>query len=219
MENPENPGGPTMYRYTVYTESEGTTHKKTIQQAKDKVMDPMDLDFSFEEVDLGWQFKASTNALADLAAGKKALPKRIESSASASGSHASGSQDPMPRHPLAIEDAKEKEKLLIKAEEAVRGKCGIVFEAKKIMKARPATPLAKKRCLNLEELKVAVEGFTAQLESITINGTMPNDTRPVSVATLKQLLKDSWAYSKDLSQACLMAQALMPKKATQAKED
>ena len=51
MENPENPGGPTMYRYTVYTESEGTTHKKVIHQDKDKVMDPMDLDFSFEEVD------------------------------------------------------------------------------------------------------------------------------------------------------------------------
>ena len=222
VENPENPGGPTMYRYTVYTESEGTTHKKTIQQAKDKIMDIMDLDFSFEDVELGWQFKASTNALADLAAGRKALPKRLDSSGSAaSGSHASGSQDPVAtmHNPLAIEDAKEKDKLLIKAEEAYRGNAAIVFKAKKIMKALPATPLAKKHCLNLEELKVAVDGFTGQLESITINGTLPDDTRPVSVATLKQLLKDSWAYSKDLSQACLMAQALMPKKAAQAKED
>ena len=48
VENPENLGGRTMYRYTVYTESEGTTHKKTIRQDKDKVMDPMDLDFSFD---------------------------------------------------------------------------------------------------------------------------------------------------------------------------
>ena len=222
VENPENPHGPTMYRYTVYTETEGTKHKKVIQQDKDKVMDPMDLDFSFEEVDLGWQFKASTNALADMAAGKKALPKRLESSGSlAIGSHASGSQDPVAtmHNPLAIEDAKEKDKLLIKAEEAYRGNGAIVFKAKKIIKALPATPLAKKHCANLEELKAAVEGFTGQLESITINGTMPDDTRPVSVATLKELLKDSWAYTKDLSQACLMAQALMPKKATQAKED
>ena len=79
--------------------------------------------------------------------------------------------------------------------------------------------MATKHCLNLEELKAAVEGFTDQLESITINGTMPDDTRPVSVATLKELLKDSWAYTKDLSQACLMAQALMPKRAPQPKKD
>ena len=170
---------------------------------------------------MGWQFKASTNALAGMAAGRKALAKRLESSASvAIGSHASGSQDPVPtmRNPLAIEDAREKAKLLIKAEEAYRGNAGIVFKAKKIMKALPATSLAKKHCLNLEELKVAVEGFTAQLESMTINCTMPDDPRPVSMATLKELLKDSWAYTKDLSQACLMAQALMPKKAPQAKE-
>ena len=109
--------------------------------------------------------------------------------------------------------------MLIKAEEAYRGNGAIVFKAKKIIKALPATPLAKKHCANLEELKAAVEGFTGQLESITINGTMPDETRPVSVATLKELLKDSWSYTKDLSQACLMAQALMPKKATQAKED
>jgi len=108
VENPENPHGPTMYRYTVYTESEGTKHKKVIQQDKDKVMDPMDLDFSFEEVELEWQFKASTNALADMAAGRKALPKRLESTGSvASGSHASGTQDPVAtkHNPLAIEDA------------------------------------------------------------------------------------------------------------------
>ena len=197
VENPENPRGPTMYRYTVYTESEGTTHKKVIQQGKDKVMDPMDLDFSFEEVDLGWHFKASTNALADLAAGKKALPKRLESSAS----QASGSQDPQPtgRETLAIEDAKEKDKLLIKAEEAVRGNGGLVFKAKKIIRALPPTSLAKKHSEHLEELKAAVEKFTGQLESITINGTMPDECRPVSLATLKKLLKDSWAYTKDLS--------------------
>ena len=79
--------------------------------------------------------------------------------------------------------------------------------------------MAKNHCANLEELKAAVEGFTGQLEGATINGSMPDDTRPVSVATLKELLKDSWAYTKDLSRACLMAQAYMPKKATLAKED
>ena len=56
-----------------------------------------------------------------------------------------------------------------------------------------------------------MEQYTAHLESITINGTMPDDSRPVSMAVLKDLLKDNWACTKDLSQACTMAQALMPK--------
>ena len=37
--------------------------------------------------------------------------------------------------------------------------------------------------------------------------------KPVSMALLKDLLKDSWACAKDLSQACITAQCLMPKKA------
>jgi hypothetical protein len=173
VENPENSGGPTMYRYTVYTETEGTTHKKVIQQNKDKVMDPMDLDFAFDEVPLGWQFKASSNALADMAAGKQALPMRSVSSANQS----SGSQDPLPtvskpveKELLPIEDAKEKDKLLIKAEEALKGNASLILKAKKIIKALPATALAKKHCQNLEELKVAVESFSAKLENITIDG-------------------------------------------------
>jgi hypothetical protein len=65
-------------------------------------------------------------------------------------------------------------------------------------------------CIHLEELKVAVEKCSAQLESITINGTMPDDSTPVYMAILKDLLKDSLACTKDLSQACIMAQSLMP---------
>ena len=67
------------------------------------------------------------------------------------------------------------------------------------------------QCTHLEELKVAVEEYTAQLESITFNGTMPDEPKLVSMAILKDLLKDTWACTKDLSQAYLMAQSLMPK--------
>ena len=59
VENPENPNSPSMYRHTMFIEYEGTTHKHIIQQDKDNVMDPMDLDFSFDDVDLGLHFKAS----------------------------------------------------------------------------------------------------------------------------------------------------------------
>ena len=56
-----------------------------------------------------------------------------------------------------------------------------------------------------------MEQYTAQQTNITINGTIPDDSKPVCMAILKDLLKDNWACTKDLSQACLMAQSLMPK--------
>ena len=114
-------------------------------------MDPMDLDFSFEDVDLGWHFKSSTDALTKLAAGKKTPLKRLESTGSqASGSQASGTHEPLhvqkAKEQLAIEDAKEKDKLLIKAEEAVRSNAVIIFKAEKIVKALPDTVLAQMYC-------------------------------------------------------------------------
>ena len=101
-------------------------------------MGPMDLDFSFEDVDLGWHFKSSTDALTKLAAGKKTPLKRLESTGSqASGSQASGTHEPVhvqqAKAQLAIEDAKEKDKLLINAEEAVKGNACTIFKAKNIL--------------------------------------------------------------------------------------
>ena len=51
--------------------------------------------------------------------------------------------------------------------------------------------LANMHCKHLEELKDAVEEYTAQLEGITINGTIPDEPKPASMAVLKDLLKDS----------------------------
>ena len=202
----------------MFIESEGTTHKHIIQQDNHKVMDRMDLDFSFGNVDLGWYFKSSTDALAKLVVGKKTPVKRLESSGSqASGSQASASQAnatlcQQAKEHLAIEDATEEDKLLIKAAEAVKGTACILCKAKKLVKALPPTVLANMHCKHLDELKVAMEEYTAQLERITINGTMPDDSKPVPMAILKDRLKENWACTKDLSQTCLMAQSLMSKK-------
>ena len=94
----------------------------------------------------------------------------------------------------------------------MKGNACIIFKAKKLVKALPPTVLAKMHCKAWRSSGFSVEEYTAQLESITINGTMPGESKPVSMAILKDLLKDSWACTKDLSQACLMAQSLMPKK-------
>ena len=85
-----------------------------IQQDKGNVMGPMDLDLSFDDVDLGCQFNASTDALAKLAAAKKTPLRHLESSASqASGSQAIASQAnatlcQQHTKKLAIEDANTK---------------------------------------------------------------------------------------------------------------
>ena len=62
---------------------------------------------------------------------------------------------------MAKEDAKEKDKLPIKAEQAVKGNACIIFKAKKIRKALPPIVLAKMHCKSSEEIKVAVEEYTA----------------------------------------------------------
>ena len=177
----------------------------------------MDLDFSFGEVDFWMAFQVITRCIGQVTVGKTTPLKRHGSSGTqASGSQASASQAnstlrQQAKEQLAIEDAKEKGKLLIKAEESVRGNAGIIFKAKKIAKALPPTVLANMHCKHLEELKVAMETYTAQLESITINGTMPDDSKPASMAIPKDVFNDSCACTKDLSQACLMAQSLLPK--------
>ena len=114
---------------------------------------------------------------------------------------------------------KEKGTLLTKAEEALKGNASLLLKAKKIIRTLPATALAKNHCQHLEELKAAVEELSAKLENIAIDGTLPGDPQPVSLATLKDLFKDSWAHSKGLSQACVVTHALMPKKAQPDKDD
>ena len=47
VENPDDSNARSMYKYTMFTESEGTTHTNIFQQDKDNVMYPMDLDLSF----------------------------------------------------------------------------------------------------------------------------------------------------------------------------
>ena len=78
-------------------------HTTIFQQDNDNVMDPMDLDFSFDDVDLGWHVKSTTDALAKLVVGNKTPLTRLESTASqASGSQASGTHEP-----LYVQQAKE----------------------------------------------------------------------------------------------------------------
>ena len=120
--------------------------------------------------------------MAKLAAGKKTPLKRLESSGSqTSGSQASASQATatlrqQAKEQLAIEDAKEKDQLLIKAEEAVKGHCLPYIQGQEDTQCMATNCSGPMHCKHLEDLKVAVEEYTAQLESITINGTVTGES-------------------------------------------
>ena len=94
---------------------------------------------------------------------------------------------------LAIEDAKEKDKLLIEAEEAYRGNGAIVFKDKKIIKALPATPLAK-----------MVAGKNTPLNRLESSGSQASGSHASASqanATLRQQAKEQLAI-EDAKEEC-----------------
>ena len=70
VENPENPSGPSFLRLVMCKATEKVSYKKKVETDKAK-NDADDLDFTFDDVDLGWTMKASRNALQNIAAGKQ----------------------------------------------------------------------------------------------------------------------------------------------------
>jgi len=219
VESPEDSNAPSLYKYTMFSESEGTTHKHIIRHDKDNVMDSMDSDFTFYDVDLGWHSKSSTDALAKLAPGKKTPLNRLESNGSqASGNQASASQSngtlcQQAREQLAIDSAEEKDKLLSKAEQAMIPM--LALSAMPIRQSRHCNPLFWQICT----------ANTWRNQMLQWRRTLPNWRASPSMAQfhmtpslrpwqiLKDLLTDNWACAKDLSESCIMAQSLMPKKA------
>jgi hypothetical protein len=149
--------------------------------------DATDLDVSFDDVDLGWSMKASSKALQNIAAGKQ-LPSGslgtpiTSNAASATGTgsprkpfQASSKQSPA----LAIEDAKERDKLLGKVEEALKGSYGLALRLSKAIAQLPATVLGSKHRGSLEEIDTVVKEQESLLKHIAITGTFPGKAGPL----------------------------------------
>ena len=78
-----------------------------------------------------------------------------------------------PGPPLAIEDVKDRDRLLYKVEEALRGSHGVALELSKAIAQLPATVLGSKHKGSLAEIDIVVTEQESPLEDIAINGTRP----------------------------------------------
>ena len=123
MENPAKPSGPSLFRFVMFKAIENVSHKKKVETDKAKD-DTNDFDLTFDDVDLGWTMKASSQALPNTAVGISMESSAVSNAASASGIstpdkpvQASGKPGP----PLAIEDAKERDRQLMKGRGGIVG--------------------------------------------------------------------------------------------------
>ena len=127
MENQDNPTGPSLFRSVMSKATTKVTHKKRVQTDKAK-NGAHDLGFTFDDVGL-----ASNKDLQNIAACKQLSSGSLGSSSMTNTARASGAGSPAkpvqasgkPGPPLAIEDAKERGRLLCKVEEALKGSCGL----------------------------------------------------------------------------------------------
>ena len=151
VENPENPSGPSLFRLVMFKATEKVSHKKKVEP--DKAKDATnDFGLTFDGVDLGWTLEASSKALQTISVGKQLSSGSLGSSAMSNAASASGTGTPdkpvqaigKPGPPLAIEDAKERGKLLCKVEEALKGSYGLSLKLCKVIAQLPATVLGTK---------------------------------------------------------------------------
>ena len=156
--SPDNPSGASLFRCVMCKATKKVTHKKKVQTDKAK-KDASDLGFAFDDVDL-----ASNKDLQNIAACKQLSSGSLGSSSMTNTARASGTGSPAkpvqasgkPGPPLAIEDAKERGRLLCKVEEALKGSSGLSWSLSKVIAQLPATVLGSKDKDSLEEIDIVV---------------------------------------------------------------
>ena len=219
VENPDNNGGPNLFRFVMFKATEKVTHQKKVETDKGKG-DTKDFDFTFDDVDLGWTMKASSKALQNIAAGRELSSGSFGSSAVSSAASASGTGAPdKPVHPigkawgppLAIEDAKERDKLLCKTEEALRGSYALSLRLSKVIAHLPGTVLGANHRSSLEKMETVGKEQESLLKHIAINGASPGQSKLIGVSELKNVLKSFQMHFDDLKKALEMASPLLKK--------
>ena len=219
VENPDNPGGPSLFRFVMFKGTEKVSHSKKVETDKAK-NDANDFDFTFDDVDLGWTMKASCNALQNIAAGNHLSSGTWGSSAMSNAANAGGTDIPAKPvqasekpwgPPLAIEDAKERGKLLCKAEEALKGSYILSLKLNKVVAQLPATILASTHKASLEKMDIVGKEQESQLRHISIHGALPGQSRFIGINELKNVLKIFHLHFDDVKKAVEMATPLLRK--------
>ena len=121
----------------------------------------------------------------------------------------SGQASARPGPPLAIEDAKEADKLMLKGEEAVKGTNALLLKAAKAQANLPATGTGKKSKAMLADATGPVEVWEPKLKHLAIHGCWPGHSQPPALAKLSDDLKDCAVAFEDLKQSLEMAAPLL----------
>ena len=215
VENPDNSGGPNWFRFVMFKATEKLSHKKRVQTDKAK-HGAHDLAFTLDDVHMDLARKKD---LQNIAVCKQLSSGSLGTSAMTNSARASGAGSPAkpvqasgkPGPPLAIENAKERDRLLCKVEEALKSSYGLALNLSKVIAQLPATVLGSKHKGSQEEMYIVVSEQESRLEHIAINGALPGQSTTIGVHELKNVLEPCQVHFDDLRKALDMAAPLLKK--------
>lgn len=199
-----------LYKWNEYTAEDCTKTTKTLTQHKNKrAPEGSDMEFSFHDLDIGWDFKTSDKALKNIVKQKQ------------SGTGASASTDiPPPPAPvpikgkapaLALEDAKERDKIMLKLEEALKNAPHLILKARKVAVALPDNTMGKDQRKKVETQKESIDKWIAQLEHVSLYNSLPGETETIEVDKLKDMLKEFHGEFELMQNLVKMASVLIKK--------
>ena len=200
-----------MYKWAEYTAEECTKTTRTLLKDKSKAAQSIDdLDFSFHDLDIGWEFKTSDKAL-------KNMVKQRQGPGT--GASASSAEVPVPapvptrvkNTPLALEDAKERDKTMLKLEEALKNTPHLTLKAKRLTVVLPETTLGKDHNKKIESQKEVIDKLYTQLETVSLYGTLPGGADPIELDKLKEIIKEFHEEFELMQNFVKMASVLVKK--------
>ena len=215
MENPDNPSGPSLFRFVMFKAAKRVTHKKNVQTDKAK-HGAHDLAFTLDDVQMDL---VRNKDLQNIALCKQLPSGSLGTSSMTNSARANEAGSPAkpvqasgkPGPPLAIENAKERDKLLCKVEEALKGSYGLALNLSKVIAQLPATVLSSKHKGSRQEMDIVVSEQESRLEHIAINGALPGQSTAIGVHELKNVLESCQVHFDDLRKALDMAAPLLKK--------
>ena len=116
-----------------------------------------------------------------------------------------------PGPPLAIEDVKDRDRLLYKVEEALRGSYVLSLKLSKVIAHLPATILGSRHKASLEDMDTVMKERESLLKHKAINGALPGQSTAIGVHELKNVLESCQVHFDDLRKALDMAAPLLKK--------
>jgi len=194
VDNPDDPESPSNFQFSTSVATEKQTHKKLFSYDKTEAKEgDSDKEFSLYHLDFSLSLKQRTKTVRAIAhdrsktAASQSNASLGNGNGSGLGNDSSSRQLPVqaPAKPLAIQDAKQKERLMIKVEEAYKGATQLLLKAAKAQANLPITGTGKRSKATVAEASAPVELWEPKLKHLTIHGCWPGQCDPPTLAPAK----------------------------------